>query len=90
MCRRSDPSLAETLHMRVESGARHVLGQDWSNCLMFAAGPEPFALVDRAMALAGRLSGGLSSQQHVLVQIAAAVCKRPCETYGQGSGCHSG
>ena len=43
--------------MRVESGARHVLGKDWSSCLMFAAGNEPFALVERAMAVAGSLSG---------------------------------
>lgn len=56
-CRRSDASLAETLHMRVESGARHVLGRDWRNCLMVAAGDEPFALVERAMAVAGRISG---------------------------------
>lgn len=70
--------------MRVESGARHVLGKDWSNCLMLAAGTEPFALVDRAMALAGRLSGALHEKLHLLLHMEAGLtCCLPCTCFSE-------
>ena len=51
-----------TLFIRVESGDLNVLGSHWPNALLVAAGKEPFALVEHAVAAAAQLSGGAKGQ----------------------------
>ena len=47
--------------LRIESGDEAVRGDRWAAALLAAAGPDPFALVERAVARAAALSGPLSS-----------------------------
>jgi len=46
------------LVMRVESGDERVRAPEWRHVLYCAAGSDPFALVERGVAAAARLSGG--------------------------------
>ncbi|CAG9463651.1 unnamed protein product [Pedinophyceae sp. YPF-701] len=45
-------------HVRIESGAGHDKATSWSSVMYMAAGQDPFALTDAAVARAARLSGG--------------------------------
>lgn len=47
--------------LRIESGDEAVRGDRWAAALLAAAGPDPFALVERAVARAAALSGALPS-----------------------------
>ncbi|KAG1666519.1 hypothetical protein FOA52_014416 [Chlamydomonas sp. UWO 241] len=46
------------LHLRVESGTPSVAASEWASALYVAAGSDPYALVERGVADAARLSGG--------------------------------
>ena len=48
----------DDLVLRIESGDARVLGERWASSLLIAADPDPFALVERAVAAAAALSGG--------------------------------
>ena len=45
--------------LRIESGDAGVMGERWHNSLLLAADMDPFALVERAVAAAAAMSGGL-------------------------------
>ncbi len=47
------------LRIRIESGSEDVAAAQWDCALLVAAGSDPYALVDAAVAEAARLSGGL-------------------------------
>ena len=47
----------------MESGDPTVLGSKWENSLYIAAGPDPFMLVEKAVAAAAQLSGGARQRQ---------------------------
>lgn len=44
--------------LRLESGDENVKGDEWESVLFMAAGWDPFALLDRCIAAAAKLSGG--------------------------------
>ena len=46
------------LYLRMESGDPTVQASVWKNSLYIAAGPDPFVLVEKAVAAAAQLSGG--------------------------------
>ena len=48
----------DTIVLRMESGDDAVLGQRWEHALYMAAGSDPYALVESAVAGAAALSGG--------------------------------
>lgn len=48
--------------LRIESGDAAVRGDRWAAALLAAAGPDPFALVERAVERAAALSGALPSR----------------------------
>ncbi len=48
----------DTIVLRMESGDDAVLGQRWEHALYLAAGSDPYALVESAVAGAAALSGG--------------------------------
>lgn len=54
-CSRGDGEGA--LALRIESGAADVAAASWPGALLVAAGRDPYALVDAAVAAAARLSG---------------------------------
>lgn len=45
--------------LRIESGDTGVVGERWNNSLLLAADMDPFALVERAVAAAAAMSGGM-------------------------------
>ncbi|DBA91995.1 TPA: hypothetical protein ACH3X2_003884 [Trebouxia sp. C0005] len=47
----------------MESGDPTVLGSKWENSLYIAAGPDPFILIEKAVAAAAQLSGGAQQRQ---------------------------
>ena len=47
----------------MESGDPTVLGSKWGNSLYIAAGPDPFILIEKAVAAAAQLSGGAQQRQ---------------------------
>lgn len=64
-CRRDNglPFDEDLLYLRMESGDPTVLGSKWENSLYIAAGPDPFILVEKAVAAAAQLSGGAQQRQ---------------------------
>ena len=65
VCRRDNglPFDEDLLYLRMESGDPTVLGSKWENSLYVAAGPDPFILVEKAVAAAAQLSGGAQQRQ---------------------------
>lgn len=51
----SDP---HSLYLRIESGDASVQAESWDQVLYIAAGKDPFALLDAAIAKAAAMSGG--------------------------------
>lgn len=47
-----------SLHLRIESGDASVKASKWERALYVAAGNDPYALLDAAVAKAAALSGG--------------------------------
>ena len=47
----------------MESGDPTVLGSKWENSLYIASGPEPYILIEKAVAAAAELSGGAQQRQ---------------------------
>ena len=66
-CRPGRSEGGDTLFIRVESGDLNVLGSHWPHALLVAAGRDPFALVEHAVAEAASLSGGAKSRTQKLV-----------------------
>ena len=66
-CRSGRSEGGSTLFIRVESGDLNVLGSHWPSALLVAAGREPFALVEHAVAAAAKLSGGAKARTDKLV-----------------------
>lgn len=51
------------LYLRMESGDPTVMGSKWPNSVYIAAGPDPFALIEKSVAAAAQLSGGAQQRQ---------------------------
>ena len=66
-CRPGRSEGGDTLFIRVESGDLNVLGSHWPHALLVAAGRDPFALVEHAVAEAASLSGGAKARTQKLV-----------------------
>jgi hypothetical protein len=64
--------------LRIESGDESVRGDRWAAALLAAAGPDPFALVERAVARAAALSGARVPP--------AALAEAPWAALGQCGG----
>ena len=47
----------------MESGDPTVMGSKWPNSVYIAAGPDPFALIEKSVAAAAQLSGGAQQRQ---------------------------
>lgn len=58
---RAGKDAADDLRLRIESGNESESSLSWDNALLVAAGWEPYALIDGAMAAAAKLSGFRSS-----------------------------
>lgn len=56
----------DLLRMRIESGDEGVVAAHWGSALLIAAGWDPFALVDAAVAEAAHLSGDHRATVHAL------------------------
>ena len=54
-CRKGDR--ASEVRLRIESGDESVRASKWDNALLCAAGHNPYALVDSAVAAAAKISG---------------------------------
>ncbi len=64
--------------LRIESGDESVRGDRWAAALLAAAGPDPFALVERAVARAAALSGAQAQS--------SALAEAPQAAAGQRGG----
>lgn len=55
---RKDVDVPHSLRLRIESGDASVKASKWEHALYVAAGNDPYALLDVAVAKAAALSGG--------------------------------
>ena len=60
--------------MRIESGDEGVVAARWDSALLIAAGWDPYALVDAAVAEAARLSGDHRARVHALRLLTGTFC----------------
>ena len=70
--RKEEPNL---LRLRIESGDEGVVAAHWDCAVLIAAGWDPFALVDAAVAEAARLSGNCSDTVHACIYLHAPHLK---------------